>query len=143
MGEVEVPVGGGDSPYNGSKSLVTGKRGFSPYFKSQAVAELRTHCTHQSLLTKTLTVTESYEAVAICRLVALHSGNQVGTLLNLCGFPRVCVLHPCLNFRPGCSFSWGKPHRRLVQTSGNTGQAVKESKEEAARCTGALSPVPC
>ena len=38
MGEVEVPAGGGNSPFNGSKSLVTGKRGFSPYFKSQAVA---------------------------------------------------------------------------------------------------------
>ena len=39
MDEFSAPAVG-DSPYNGSKSLVTGKRGFSPYFKSQAVAEL-------------------------------------------------------------------------------------------------------
>ena len=88
MGEVEEQAGGGDSPFNGSKSLVTGKRGFSPYFKSLAVAELRTHCTHQSLLTKALTVTESYEAVAVCRLVALHSKNQVASLVKLVWIPQ-------------------------------------------------------
>ena len=59
MGEHEEQVVGAPSPYNGSKSLVTGKRGFSPYFKSLAVAELHTHCSHQSLFTKALTVTES------------------------------------------------------------------------------------
>ena len=36
-------VVGAQSPYNGSKSLVTGKKGFTPYFKSLAVAELSTH----------------------------------------------------------------------------------------------------
>ena len=55
MDEFEAPIVGA-SPYNGSKSLVTGKRGFSPFFKSQAVSELLTHCTHQLLLTKALNV---------------------------------------------------------------------------------------
>ena len=44
--DVAVDPIGGASPYNGSKSLVTGKRGFSPFFKSKAVTELLTHCTH-------------------------------------------------------------------------------------------------
>ena len=88
MGEVEEQVGGDPSPYNGSKSLVTSKRGFSPYFKSLAVAELQTHCTHQLLLSKALTVSESYEAVAICRLVALHSRNQLSALIKLVWIPQ-------------------------------------------------------
>ena len=84
-GSAAPPVGA--SPYNGSKSLVTGKRGFSPFFKSQAVSELLTHCTHQLLLTKALTVQESYEAVAICRLVAVHSSGLPGTLAKLVWIP--------------------------------------------------------
>ena len=79
----ELPVVGSPSPYNGSKSLVTGKRGFTPYFKSLAVAELSTHCSHQSLFTKALTVTESYEAVTICRIVALLQSNQVASLIKM------------------------------------------------------------
>ena len=86
MGVAVDPIGG-VSPYNGSKSLVTGKRGFSPFFKSKAVTELLMHCTHQLLHTKALTVSESYEAVAICRLVAVHGSGRPGTLANLVWIP--------------------------------------------------------
>ena len=81
-------VVGAPSPYNGSKSLVTGKKGFTPYFKSLAVAELSTHCSHQSLFTKALTVTESYEAVTICRVVGLLQSNQVASLIKLSWIPQ-------------------------------------------------------
>ena len=66
----------GDSPYNGSKSLVTGKKGFSPYFKSVARDELETHCTDPILLTRALSLNESYEAACICRIVAIHASAQ-------------------------------------------------------------------
>ena len=57
-GDMAVDPVVGVPPYNGSKSLVTGKRGFSPYFKSKARAELLTHCSDQHLLTRALTLPE-------------------------------------------------------------------------------------
>ena len=51
------------------------------------MAELLTHCTHPLLLTKAHTVTKSYEALAICRLVAVHGSGRPGTLANLVWIP--------------------------------------------------------
>ena len=84
------PVEGAPSPYNGSKSLVNAKKGFTPYFKSLAVAELSQHCPHPSLFTKALTVSESYEAVCICRVVGLLQSGQVGVaeLIKLSWIPQ-------------------------------------------------------
>ena len=87
----------GDSPYNGSKSLVTGKKGFSPFFKSKA-RDLLTHCIDPNLLTRALALAESYEAVAICRLVAIHGSGQPGTYADL-----VWVPHEPENFNLGRS----------------------------------------
>ena len=61
------------SPYNGSKSLASAKQGFTPFFKSQACKELPKHCNHPSCFTKALTLTESYEAVTLCRVIGLLS----------------------------------------------------------------------
>ena len=55
---------------------------------SLAVAGLSTHCSHQSLFTKALTVTESYEAVTICRIVALLQSNQVASLIKMSWIPQ-------------------------------------------------------
>ena len=77
----------GDSPYNGSKSLVTGKKGFSPFFKSKARDKLVTHCTDLILLTCALTLNESSKAVTICRLVDIHCSGRPGTLADLVWIP--------------------------------------------------------
>ena len=58
-------------PIIGSKSLVTAKKGFTPFFKSIACRELPQHCSHPSCFSKALTLTESYEAVTLCRVIAL------------------------------------------------------------------------
>ena len=90
MRENADAVEGAPSPYNRSKSLVNAKKGFPPYFKSLAVAELSQHCPHPSLFTKALTVTESYEAVCICRVVGLLQSGQVGVaeLIKLSWIPQ-------------------------------------------------------
>ena len=83
-------LGGTSSPYNGSKSLVSAKKGFTAYFKSLAVSKLSQHCPHPSLFTKALTVTESYEAVCICRVVGLLQSGEVGVaeLIKLSWIPQ-------------------------------------------------------
>ena len=83
-------VEGAPSPYNGTKSLFNAKKGFTPYFKSLAVAELSQHCPHPSLFTKALTVSESYEAVCICRVVGLLQTGQVvvAELIKLSWIPQ-------------------------------------------------------
>ena len=86
-GDMAVDTESGDSPCNGSKSLVTGKKGFSQFFKSKAWDELGTHCTDPILLTRALTLNESYEVVTICRLVAIHGSRRPGTLADLVWVP--------------------------------------------------------
>ena len=78
------------NPYNGSKSLVSAKKGFTPYFKSLAVGELLQQCPHPSLLTKALTVMESYEAAAVCRVIGLLQSGEVGwaALVKLSWIPQ-------------------------------------------------------
>ena len=107
----------GASPYNGSKSLVTGKRGFSPYFKSKARAELLmhyshpqllAHCSHPQLLTRALTLPESYEALAICRLVAVHGSGRPGTLANLVWIPLSLRTATLANLKLRLQFLEGK-----------------------------------
>ena len=58
-------------PTNGSKSLVTAKKGFTKFFKSIAYRELSQHCSHPSCFSKALTLSESYEAVTLCRVITL------------------------------------------------------------------------
>ena len=138
MREVAAPNVEG-SLYNGSKSLVTGKRGFSPYFKSQAVSELLTHCSHQSLLTKALTVQESYEAVAICRLVAVHGSGLPGTLAKLVWIPMSLRSATLPDLKARLQFLVGK----AAQTPGaDQWKHFKEPEKEAARGARALSHVP-
>ena len=81
---------GNNNPYNGSKSLVSAKKGFTPFFKSIAVGKLLEHCPHPSLLSKALTVTESYEAATICRVIGLlQSGEEgVAELVKLSWIPQ-------------------------------------------------------
>ena len=98
----------GASPYNGSKSLVMGKRGFSPYFKSKARAELLTHCSHPQLLTRALTLPESYEALAICCLVAVHGSGRPGTLANLVWIPLSLRTATLANLKLRLQFLEGK-----------------------------------
>ena len=79
-------LGGDSSPYNGSKSLVSAKKGFTPFFKSLACKELPQHCNHPSLFTKALTITESYEEVTVCRVVGgKGSGGACQTELDTPG----------------------------------------------------------
>ena len=85
--DMAVDLVEGDSPYNRSKSLVTGKKGFSPFFKSKARDELGRHCTDLILLMHALTLNESYEAVTICRLVAIHGSGRPGILADLVWIP--------------------------------------------------------
>ena len=72
----------GDSPFNGSKSLVIGKKGFSPFFKSKAREELTGIAMPHSIMCA-LSLNESYEAACICRLVAIHAKAQPGALADL------------------------------------------------------------
>ena len=55
----------------GSKSLVSAKKGFTPFFKSIASRELLQQCNHPSCYTKSLTLMESYEATLLCRSIRL------------------------------------------------------------------------
>ena len=82
------PMDDAQAPYNGSKSLVTGRKGFSPFFKSVARDELETHCTDPILLTRALSLNESYEAACICRLVTVHASGRPGTLADMVWMPQ-------------------------------------------------------
>ena len=77
------PMDDAQAPYNGLKSLVTGRKGFSPFFESVAWDKLETHCTDPILLTRALSLNESYEAACICRLVAVHASGRPGTLADM------------------------------------------------------------
>ena len=65
-------------PIIGSKSLVTANKGFTPFFKSIACRELPQHCSHPSCFSKSLTLTESYEAVTLCRVITLLESGERG-----------------------------------------------------------------
>ena len=65
-------------PIIGSKSLVTAKKGFTKFFKSIACRELSQHCSHPSCFSKSLTLTESYEAVTLCRVITLFESGEKG-----------------------------------------------------------------
>ena len=56
------------APPNCSKSLVTGRKGFSAHFKNVAAGELVTQVKFPVLLTKAISLNESYEAACISRL---------------------------------------------------------------------------
>ena len=66
------------SPIIGSKSLVSAKKGFTPFFKSIASKELPQHCSHPSCFTKSLTLTESYEAATLCHSIGLLESGERG-----------------------------------------------------------------
>ena len=78
------------SPIIGSKSLVSAKKGFTPFFKSIACKELPQHCSHPSCFTKSLTLTESYEAATLCRSIGLlESGERgVAEFANMSWIPQ-------------------------------------------------------
>ena len=65
-------------PIIGSKSPVTAKKGFTPFFKSVACKELPQYCSHPSCFSKALTLTESYEAETLCRVIALLESGERG-----------------------------------------------------------------
>merc|ERR1711936_100636 len=65
-------------PFDGSKSLVTAKKGFTKFFKSIAYRELTQHCSHPSCYTKSLTLSESYEATTLCRSIKLLESGERG-----------------------------------------------------------------
>ena len=111
----------GDSPYNGSKSLVTGKKGFSPFFKSKAREELVRHCTDPILLTCALTLNESYEAVTICRLVAIHCSGRPGTLADLVWIPMSLRTRTLAALRLRLEFLMGKAKLNRAQINGKIG----------------------
>ena len=50
--------------------------------------ELETHCTDPILLTRALSLNESYEAACICRLVAVHASGRPGTLADMVWMPQ-------------------------------------------------------
>merc|ERR1712030_141187 len=65
-------------PFDGSKTLVTAKKGFTKFFKSIAVRELAQQCSHPSCYTKSLTLSESYEATTLCRSITLLESGERG-----------------------------------------------------------------
>merc|ERR1711936_790960 len=65
-------------PYDGSKSLVTAKKGFTKFFKSIAYRELAHDCRHTSCYTKSLTLSESYEATTLCKSITLLESGERG-----------------------------------------------------------------
>ena len=62
----------------GSKSLVTAKKGFTKYFKSIAYRELAQQCSHARCFTRSLTLSESYEAVTLCKCITLLESGERG-----------------------------------------------------------------
>ena len=65
-------------PSPGSKSLVTAKKGFTKFFKSIAFRELAQQCSHPRCYTKSLTLSESYEATTLCRSITLLESGERG-----------------------------------------------------------------
>merc|ERR1712215_391358 len=65
-------------PYDGSKTLVTAKKGFTKYFKSIAFKELAHDCRHARCYTKSLTLGESYEATTLCKSITLLESGERG-----------------------------------------------------------------
>ena len=65
-------------PYDGSKTLVTAKKGFTKFFKSIAYRELAHDCRHTSCYTKSLTLSESYEATTLCKSITLLESGERG-----------------------------------------------------------------
>ena len=78
----------GPVPPNGSKSLVTGRKGFSAHFKNVAAAQLLTHVKFPILLTKAISLNESYEAACISRLVAIYASGLHNTLAEIVWMPQ-------------------------------------------------------
>ena len=120
------------SPYNGSKSLASAKKGFTPFFKSLACKELPQHCNHPSCFTKALTLTESYEAVTLCRVIGLlESGERgVAEFAKMSWIPQSI---PCLNLRQGSAFFWGKQLSPQAWTVGNNGPGKLASPTSVSR----------
>merc|ERR1711936_910037 len=67
-----------DLPYDGSKALVTAKKGFTKFFKSIAFKELAHDCRHTRCYTKSLTLSESYEATTLCKSITLLESGERG-----------------------------------------------------------------
>ena len=67
-----------NTPSDGSKSLITAKKGLTKFFKSIAVQELARQCSHPRCYTRSLTLTESYEATTLCRSIKLLESGERG-----------------------------------------------------------------
>ena len=80
---MDDPAAGGAALANGSKSLVTGRKGFSAHFTNIAHSELVTHIEHPVLLTKAITLSEGYEAACISRLLAIHKARLFNELVEI------------------------------------------------------------
>ena len=50
--------------------------------------EFERHCTDPILLTRALSLNESYEAACICRLVAVYASGQPNTLADMVWMPQ-------------------------------------------------------